>query len=137
VVPSRRFAAALALASLALAGCGQKEPAKDVETFVKAAPTADGKAALRSIATYRTAEPKRACTLITAHFLKIRYRDNLPDCHFVVGQAKRELPVSAKVKSLTGGDARIEVQEVTAITSHYLMKNERGTWKIDDIVEAP
>jgi hypothetical protein len=119
-----------------VSGCGQREPVESVKTFTDAAPTAAGQEVLRSIATYRTAKPKAACELITARFLKTRYRDNLPDCLFVVGQAKRELPADAEVKSVTGTMARVEVQEVVNVRSEYAMKNEGGVWKVDAIVEA-
>ena len=110
---------------------------KDEATFVRKADTAEGRAVLRSIATYRTAKAKEACKLITPHFLKTRYRDNMPDCLFVVGTAKRELPADAKVLSVKGTEARVEVKETTNILSNYVMKKDGGVWKVDAIVEAP
>jgi hypothetical protein len=94
---------------------------------------------LRSIATYRITEDEDvACGLITRHFLQIRF-ENKPDlCQAIARhQAKRELPESAKVESIAGNAAVVRVDEPTATESLYKMKREGGTWKIDDIVEAP
>ena len=58
-------------------------------------------------------------------------------CLFVVGTAKRELPADAKVLSVKGTEARVEVKETTNILSNYVMKKDGGVWKVDAIVEAP
>jgi hypothetical protein len=94
---------------------------------------------LRSIATYRTTKDENvACGLITKHFLQIRF-ENKPELCLAIArhQNKRELPKSASVDSIAGNAATVRVAEPTATRSLYKMKQEGGTWKIDDIVEAP
>jgi ABC-type uncharacterized transport system substrate-binding protein len=93
---------------------------------------------LRSVATYRTTKDRAvACSLITAHFLKARFEGKPEVCRAVASQAKHDLPKSAKVESVTGDTAKVRVQETTPVRSIYVMRREGGTWKIDDIVEAP
>jgi hypothetical protein len=127
-----------ALAAIALASCGQAGFGKDVKGFTQQAKTPADRAVLRSIATYRTTgDEKLACSLITAHFLKLRF-DGKPDvCQAIARhQTKRELPKSARVESVGGNSATVRIAEPTATRSLYKMKQEGGTWKIDDIVEA-
>jgi hypothetical protein len=125
--------------SVALAGCGASGYGHDVKGFTQQAKTPADQAVLRSIATYRTTkDDKLACSLITPHFLKVRFEGKLDLCQAVARhQNKRELPKSAKVESIAGGAATVRIAEATATRSLYKMKRERGTWKIDDIVEAP
>jgi len=94
---------------------------------------------LHSIATYRTTQDERlACSLITKHFLQVRFEDKPELCLAVARhQNKRELPRSAEVAGIAGDAATVRVDEPTATKSLYKMKREGGTWKIDDIVEAP
>jgi hypothetical protein len=122
-----------------LAGCGAGGYGKDVEGFTQQAKAPAEQEVLRSIATYRTTEDETlACGLITKHFLKIRFEDKLDLCEAVARhQQKRELPESAKVESIAGDAATVQIDEPTATASLYKMKREGGTWKIDDIVEAP
>jgi hypothetical protein len=94
---------------------------------------------LRSIATYRTThDAYAACALITAHFLEIRFEGKQALCRAISRTApKHELPSAASVESIAGNAATVRVSEPTATRSLYKMKQEGGTWKIDDIVEAP
>jgi hypothetical protein len=94
---------------------------------------------LRSIATYRTTKDEKvACGLITRHFLQIRFENKPNLCEAIARhQDNRELPKSARVESIAGNAATVRVDEPTATRSLYKMKREGGTWKIDDIVEAP
>ena len=125
--------------AVALAGCGSSGYGHDVKGFTQQAKTPAYQAVLRSIATYRTtADDKLACSLITAHFLKIRFEGKPELCQAIARhQNKRELPKSATVESIAGNAATVRVAEPTATRSLYRMKREGGTWKIDDIVEAP
>jgi hypothetical protein len=125
--------------AVALAGCGSTGYGHDVKGFTQQAKDPADQAVLRSIATYRTTEDdKLACSLITAHFLKVRFEGKLDLCQAVARhQNKRELPKSASVESIAGNAATVRVAEPTATRSLYRMKRERGIWKIDDIVEAP
>jgi hypothetical protein len=126
-------------AALVLAGCGATGFGHDVKGFTQQAKTPADQAVLRSIATYRTtSDEKLACSLITQHFLKIRF-DGKPElCEAIARhQNKRELPKSARVESIDGATATVRIAEPTATRSLYKMKQESGTWKIDDIVEAP
>jgi hypothetical protein len=76
--------------------------------------------------------------LITKHFLQIRFEDKPNLCEAISRhQDNRELPKSADVESIAGNAATVRVSEPTATRSLYKMKQEGGTWKIDDIVEAP
>jgi hypothetical protein len=76
--------------------------------------------------------------LITKHFLEIRFEDKPNLCEAISRhQDNRELPKSADVESIAGNAATVRVSEPTATRSLYKMKQEGGTWKIDDIVEAP
>jgi hypothetical protein len=131
----------LALAALlpALAGCGAGGYGSDVKGFTQQAAAPAEQAVLRSIATYRTTnDEKRACSLITPGFLKSRFDGKPALCEAVARhQQKRELPKKAKVESLTGATAKVRIDEPTATRSIYEMVREGGTWKIDDIVEAP
>jgi hypothetical protein len=122
-----------------LAGCRASGFGKDVKGFTQQASTPADQAVLRSIATYRTTEDEKlACSLITAHFLKIRFDDKPELCEAIARhQQKRELPKSAEVESIAGASATVRVAEPTATRSLYKMKQEGGIWKIDDIVEAP
>jgi predicted nucleic acid-binding Zn ribbon protein len=124
---------------LLLAGCGGGGYGTDVKGFTQQAKAPQEQEVLRSIATYRTTEDENlACRLITKHFLEIRFEDKLNLCQAVARhQAKRELPASAEVESIAGDAATVRIDEPTATTSLYRMKREGGTWKIDDIVEAP
>ena len=128
-------AAVLAL----LAGCGASGFGHDVKGFTQQAKTPADQAVLRSIATYRTTEDERqACSLVTPHFLKLRFEGKTEVCEAIARhQTKRELPKSAKVESIAGTAATVRIAEPTATRSLYKMKQEGGTWKIDDIVEAP
>jgi hypothetical protein len=123
----------------ALAGCGASGFGHDVKGFTQQAGAPAEEAVLRSIATYRTtADDKLACSLITAHFLTLRF-DGKPElCQAIARhQNKRELPKSAAVESVAGNSATVRVAEPTATRSLYKMKRQSGIWKIDDIVEAP
>ena len=135
---SARRGKALAFAGL-VAGCGASGFGQDVEGFTKQGKTAADQAVLRSIATYRTTEDENvACGLITKHFLEIRFEGKPELCEATARhQDNRELPESAEVESIAGNAATVRVDEPTATRSLYRMKQEGGTWKIDDIVEAP
>jgi hypothetical protein len=136
---TRRALAPALIAAALLAGCGSSGYGQDVKGFTQQAKSPADEAVLRSIATYRTTgDEKLACSLITAHFLKIRFEDKPNLCEAIARhQAKRELPKSAQVESIAGNAATVRVDEPTATKSLYKMKREGGTWKIDDIVEAP
>ncbi|MEA2441524.1 MAG: hypothetical protein QOH76_2948 [Thermoleophilaceae bacterium] len=122
-----------------LAGCGSSGYGTDVKGFTQQAQAPGDQAVLRSIATYRTtSDEKLACSLITPHFLKVRFEGKPQLCEAVARhQNKRELPKSAKVESVAGNAATVRIAEATATRSLYRMKRESGIWKIDDIVEAP
>jgi hypothetical protein len=125
--------------ALFLAGCGASGYGHDVKGFTQEAKTPADQAVLRSIATYRTtADEDAACSLITPHFLTARF-DGKPElCKAIARhQNKRELPKSAHVESIAGDVATVRIDEPTATRSLYKMKRLSGTWKIDDIVEAP
>jgi hypothetical protein len=126
-------------AAAALAGCGSTGYGHDVKGFTQQAKAPAAQAVLHSIATYRTtADERLACSLITPHFLKIRFEGKPELCQAVARhQNKRELPKSAKVESISGDAATVRIAETTATRSLYRMRNVGGTWKIDDIVEAP
>jgi hypothetical protein len=126
------------LAAATLAGCGQSGFGKDVKGFTEQARSPADQAVLRSIATYRTtADEKLACSLVTQHFLKLRFDGKAEVCEAIARhQPKRELPKSASVESVAGTTATVRIAEPTATRSLYKMKQEGGTWKIDDIVEA-
>jgi hypothetical protein len=125
--------------ALALVGCGAHGFGQDVAGFTRQAKTPAAQAVLRSIATYRTtADDKLACSLITPHFLKVRFEGKLALCQAIARhQTKRELPRSAVVESVAGDSATVRIAEVSATRSLYKMKQQSGIWKIDDIVEAP
>jgi hypothetical protein len=125
-------------AAAVLAGCGATGFGQDVKGFTQQAKTPGAQAVLQSIATYRTTkDEKLACSLITPHFLTIRFEGKPDLCQAIARhQTKRELPKSAKVESVAGNTATVRVAEPTATRSLYKMKREGGTWKIDDIVEA-
>jgi hypothetical protein len=130
--------AALVLA-IPIAGCGSSGYGHDVKGFTQQAKTPAYQAVLRSIATYRTTEDEKlACSLITTHFLKVRFDGKPQLCQAVARhQNKRELPKSATVGGIAGNAATVRIAEPTATRSLYRMKREGGIWKIDDIVEAP
>jgi hypothetical protein len=109
-----------------------------VKGFTQQAKTPADQAILRSIATYRTTKDENlACSLITAHFLKIRFDGRPEVCQALARhQTNRALPKSARVESVAGTTATVFIAEPTATRSLYKMKQEGGTWKIDDIVEA-
>ena len=134
----RPFLLAVA-AAFVLAGCGSGGYGHDVSGFTQQAETSAEQAVLRSIATYRTTEDEKlACSLITPHFLKVRFEGKLDLCQAVARhQNKRELPESATVESIAGNAATVRIAEPTATRSLYRMRREGRTWKIDDIVEAP
>jgi hypothetical protein len=127
------------LTAAALAGCGSHGYGQDVKGFTQQAATPADQQVLRSIATYRTTKDEKvACSLATSHFIKIRFEGKLELCQAVSRhQNKHELPKSAKVESIAGNSAVVRIAEPTATRSLYKMKREGGTWKIDDIVEAP
>jgi hypothetical protein len=110
-----------------------------VKGFTQEASPPAAQAVLRSIATYRTtADDRLACSLITAHFLTVRFEGKLDLCQAIARhQQKRELPQKAEVQTVAGDSATVRVKEVSATRSLYKMKQEDGIWKIDDIVEAP
>jgi hypothetical protein len=124
---------------LVLAGCGTSGYGTDVKGFTQQAKTPADQAVLRSIATYRTTDDENvACRLITAHFLQVRFENKPALCLAIARhQDKRELPKSAAVESIAANAATVRVDEPTATRSLYKMKRQSGTWKIDDIVEAP
>jgi hypothetical protein len=128
----------LAVLAAAMAGCGQHGYGHDVKGFTQQAKTPADQAVLRSIATYRTtSDEKLACSLVTPHFLKLRFDGKTDVCEAIARhQSKRELPKSATVESIAGTSATVRIAEPTATRSLYRMKREGGTWKIDDIVEA-
>jgi hypothetical protein len=136
--PRTRKTAALATAAASLSGCGAGGYGHDVKGFTQQAKVPADQAVLRSIATYRTtADERLACSLITPHFLKIRFEGKPDVCQAIARhQTKRELPKSAKVESIAGPSATVRIAETSAIRSLYRMRNVGGTWKIDDIVEA-
>jgi hypothetical protein len=122
-----------------LAGCGASGFGTDVKGFTQQAATPAAQAVLRSIATYRTtADEELACSLVTAHFVRIRFEGKPELCQAIARhQQKRELPQKAEVESVAVNSATVRVKEVSATRSLYKMKREGGIWKIDDIVEAP
>jgi hypothetical protein len=126
------------VAAVALVGCGQHGFGHDVKGFTQQARTPADQAILRSIATYRTTKDENlACSLITQHFLTVRFDGKPEVCQALARhQTKRELPKSARVESVAGTRATVFIAEPTATRSLYKMKHEGGTWKIDDIVEA-
>jgi hypothetical protein len=121
-----------------LAGCGASGYGHDVKGFTQQAKTPADQAVLRSIATYRTTKDERlACSLVTPHFLTLRFDGKTQVCEAIARhQPKHDLPKSAKVESIAGASATVRIAEPTATRSLYKMKQEGGTWKIDDIVEA-
>jgi hypothetical protein len=124
--------------TLALAGCGASGYGNDVKGFTEQATAQGDQGVLRSIATYRTTtDEKLACTLVTSHFLKLRFDGKTEVCEAIARhQTKRALPKSAKVETIVGTSATVRIAEPTATRSLYKMKQESGIWKIDDIVEA-
>ena len=132
----RRLSAVLAIG---VAGCGSTGFGHDVKGFTEQAKAPSDQAVLQSIATYRTtADENVACSLITPHFLKVRFENRLQLCLATARhQAKRELPKLARVQSIAGNAATVRIDETTATRSLYRMRRIGGTWKIDDIVEAP
>jgi hypothetical protein len=110
-----------------------------VNGFTQQASAPSDQAVLRSIATYRTtADDNLACSLVTQHFIAIRFEGKLALCQAIARhQQKRELPQTADVESVAGNTATVRIKEVSATRSLYKMKREGGIWKIDDIVEAP
>jgi predicted small secreted protein len=132
-----RLGAILAAAAI-LAGCGATGFGQDVKGFTQQATTPLEQSVLRSIATYRTTkDAKAACSLITTHFLTIRFDGKTQVCEAIARhQTKHDLPKSAEVESVAGASATVRIAEPTATRSLYKMKQEGGTWKIDDIVEA-
>ena len=137
--PLRVSRAVSAMAAMAaLAGCGASGYRHDVKGFTQQAKAPADQAVLRSIATYRTtSDEKLACSLVTTHFLKLRFDGKPEVCEAIARhQTTRELPKSAKVESVAGNSATVRIAEPTATRSLYRMKQEDGIWKIDDIVEA-
>jgi hypothetical protein len=137
-VPRLGLPATGAAVAIALAGCGASGYGDDVKGFTEQATAQDDQGVLRTIATYRTtSDEKLACSLITAHFLKLRFDGKTEVCEAIARhQTKHELPKSAKVETIAGTVATVRIAEPTATRSLYKMKQERGIWKIDDIVEA-
>jgi hypothetical protein len=138
-VDRRRSLVGGLLAAATLAGCGQSGFGQDVRGFTQEAHAPADQAVLRSIATYRTTkDEKLACSLVTQHFLRLRFEGKTSVCEAIARhQSKRELPKSATVESVAGVSATVRIAEPTATRSLYRMKREGRTWKIDDIVEAP
>jgi hypothetical protein len=138
-VPRARLGTAAAAALAALSGCGASGFGSDVQGFTQQASAPADRAVLRSIATYRTtADDKLACSLVTQHFVQVRFEGKLDLCQAIARhQQKRELPQKAQVESVAGDSATVRIKEVSATRSLYKMKREGGIWKIDDIVEAP
>ena len=137
-MPRQRMTAVLAGLALAAAGtgCGQSLN-HDVPGFIAQGKNADERAVLRSIATYReTKDEARACSLVTAAFLKRRFEGKVDNCEQVLRTASRHLPDRARVDILIGDTARVFVDEPSATNSYYEMSREGGVWKIDDIVDA-
>lgn len=137
---TRPRAAALAVICVAacVGGCAPAAGSRNVGAFVRQASTPAGRAVLRSIAIYRTSHNLRlACSLITAHFLRVRFQNLDEECEVFSGEAPRTLPRSARVVQVAGTRARVLVHELSATRSYYEMAREHGTWKIDDIVAAP
>jgi hypothetical protein len=134
-----KLAAATLGIALAISGCGAGGYGTDVKGFTQQAKTPADREVLRSIATYRTTgDEKVACGLITPSFLKSRFESKPSLCEAVARhQTKRELPESAAVQSISGDTAKVAIDEPTATKSIYTMQRVGGTWKIDDIVEAP
>ncbi|MEA2412982.1 MAG: hypothetical protein QOC77_3543 [Thermoleophilaceae bacterium] len=132
-------ATAAAFVTLALAGCGSHGYGHDVKGFTQEAASGADQQVLRSIATYRTtADDKLACSLVTSHFVAIRFEGKIALCQAIARhQDKRELPKSATVEGIAGNSATVRIAEASATRSLYKMKRESGIWKIDDIVEAP
>jgi hypothetical protein len=122
-----------------LAGCGVRGFGHDVRGFTQEAHTPGSQSVLASIATYRTtSDDKVACSLITPHFLTIRFDGKVALCQAISRhQQNRDLPKSAYVESIAGNAATVRIAETSATRSLYKMKRVNGTWKIDDIVEAP
>ena len=131
------FASLVVIACTPLAGCGASGYGNDVKGFTEQATAQDDQGVLRTIATYRTtSDEKLACSLVTSHFLKLRFDGKQQLCEAIARhQPKRQLPKSATVESIAGATATVRIAEPTATRSLYKMKQEGGTWKIDDIVE--
>jgi hypothetical protein len=136
---ARVRAAAATLLAAGLSGCGQSGFGHDVKGFTQQAQAPADQAVLRSIATYRTTPDEAlACSLITGHFMRIRFDGKRAVCEAVARNApKHELPKRARVQSVTVNRAAVRIDEPTATRSLYRMRREGDTWKIDDIVEAP
>ena len=132
----RAIATAL-VAALALAGCSANKRNTDVQGFVASGKTAQERAILGSIATYRmTKDEAKACSLVTQHFMDGRFDGEERNCEQVQRTADRFLPDSATVQSVQGDEAKVLMDEPTATKSIYAMRREGATWKIDDITEA-
>jgi hypothetical protein len=132
-----RATALALLAAIALAGCAANKRNTDVKGFTAGAKTAQERAILGTIATYRTTtDETKACSLVTQHFIDGRFEGEERNCEQVQRTADRFLPDSAKVQSVDGDAADVLVDEPTATKSIYAMRREGGTWKIDDITEA-
>jgi hypothetical protein len=128
--------AALLIPAL-LAGCGQ-DKSSDVGAFVEAAGSAEERAVLETIATYRTTDDEaRACELVTASFVNGRFEGEVDNCRQVLRTASRHLPDTAEVRAIDGPSAEVLVDEPTATESIYRMRREDGVWKIDAIVQPP
>jgi hypothetical protein len=137
VRPRIRQVLVAAAVAAALGGCGAKERNHDVKGFVQSGKTPAARAVLGSIATYRTTKDTAlACSLVTQHFLAIRYGGKLDNCEGIVEEADRFLPDRAVVQAVAGAGASVFVDEPSATNSIYRMRREDGVWKIDDIVEA-
>jgi hypothetical protein len=133
-----RAPAAILGAAAVLAGCGAGGYGSDVKGFTQQASSPAAQEVLRAVATYRTTgDEVRACSLITARFLKARFEGKPEVCEAVARTAKHDLPKSAKVESVAGDAAKVRIQETTPVRSIYAMRREGGAWKIDDIVAAP
>src|SRR4051812_49455245 len=86
----------LVVGALALAGCGASGYGHDVKGFTQQSKTPADQAVLRSIATYRTtSDDKLACSLVTPHFLTLRFDGKPGVCEAIARhQNKHELPKS-------------------------------------------
>jgi hypothetical protein len=133
-----RAAVAVVCLAAVLSGCGPRTGGTNVAAFVRQASTPEGQAILRSIAIYRTSHNlRRACSLVTPHFLRVRYQNLEQECEVFSSEAPRTLPSSARVVEVRDGRARVRIHELSATRSFYRMALQGGTWKIDDIVPAP
>ena len=128
--------AVLPLLLLASLGGCSRERNTDVAAFIQQARDPQEQAILETIATYRTTRDEaRACALASDEFIRRRFEGELDNCEQVVRTAPRHLPDTADVAAIQGDTARVAVEEPTSTRSVYVMRQDGGTWKIDDIVQ--